>query len=137
MPNFEVFDRRMVPLTNKPTVVVQKTGVLSLNKAAQVALGEPEAVELLYDAKAQIIGLRPASQDKLNAYPLRPQRPDVGPYLVAATAFTRYYKIDTAVSRRWSAEVDDGVLCVDLTSEHAVVTSNRSNRGTSAEAASE
>ena len=48
---FETFTRRMVPLVKKPTVTIQKRGTLSFNKAAQVALGEPEAVELLYYKK--------------------------------------------------------------------------------------
>ncbi|WP_156935115.1 hypothetical protein [Pseudonocardia spinosispora] len=131
MPNFETFERRMASLTQNPTAVLQKTGVLSLNKSAQVALGEPEAVELLFDPEAEIIGLRPVSADKLNAYPLRPQRPEVGPYLVAATAFTKYYKIDTSVSRRYVTSMDEGILCIELKGESTAVSSNRSGSGRS------
>ena len=57
MADFEVFTRRMVPLVKQPTATLQKRGTMSLNKAAHVALGSPDAVELLYDRAEQIIGM--------------------------------------------------------------------------------
>ena len=131
MPNFETFTRRMVPLSHEPSVTIQKAGTISLNKSAHAAMGEPDYVELLFDAGNQVVGFRPSDSHSPHAYPLRPQRKDVGPYMVAGTAFTKYYGIDTTVSRRWVAEVVDGVLCADLTKDCAIVTSNRSGRGSS------
>jgi len=50
--------------------------------------------------------------------------------VVAGTAFTQYYKIDTSVARRWIPTVEDGILCIDLKYGGVEVTSNR-NRGKS------
>ncbi len=126
MPNFETFTKRMVPLVKQAAVTIQKRGTMSVNRAAYVALGEPEAVELLYDATEQIVGFRSAKKDMEHAYPMRPQGAKTdGPYIVAGTAFTKYYGIDTTVSRRWHARMEDNILCIDLKEEGTVVTSNR------------
>lgn len=129
MANFETFMKRMVPLANDPTVTIQKRGNISLNKAAQVALGEPAAVELLYDSAAKIVGMRGVDASVQHAYPLRPQKEGIGPYIVAGMAFTRYYDIDTTEARRWTAVVEDGILCINLNDEHVITTSNRNGHG--------
>jgi hypothetical protein len=135
MPDFQVFTRRMVPLAEKPYVTIQKRGNLTLNRSAHAALGEPSAVELLYDAKAKIIGFRAVPEDVEHAYPLRQQGgKDTGPFIVAGMAFTKYYGIDTTQARRFPAVMDDDVLCVDMNQPGTVVTSNRSGRGRHADA---
>jgi hypothetical protein len=126
VPNFEVFTKRMVPMTRQPFVTIQKRGTISINKAAQAALGEPEAVELLYDAAEKIVGLRPVEATAQHAYPLRSQSgKEVGPFIIAGTAFTKYYGIDTTVSRRWVAQMTEGILMVDMKEPGTPVTSNR------------
>ncbi|MFG3683166.1 hypothetical protein ACGF5H_23970 [Micromonospora chalcea] len=131
MPNFEVFTKRMVPLVKQAAVTIQKRGTLSVNRAAFVAMGEPKAVELLYDAKEKMVGLRSVSRETEHAYPIRAQgQKDDGPYLVAGTAFTKYYGIDTSVSKRWTAEMVGDVLCLDLKKAGTVVTSNRGPKRT-------
>ncbi|MEV7970047.1 hypothetical protein AB0O34_29290 [Sphaerisporangium sp. NPDC088356] len=128
MPNFETFTKRLVPLVRQPFVTIQKRGTMSMNAAAFAELGEPEAVELLYDPAERIIGFRPVEKESEHAYPLRPQAgKSVGPYIVSGTAFTKYYNIDTSVSRRWTSYIDDGILCIDLKQSGTVVTSNRSS----------
>ncbi|MCT2586047.1 hypothetical protein [Actinophytocola gossypii] len=130
MPKFEVFTKRMVPLAEKPYVTIQKRGNLALNKSAHAALGEPKAVELLFDPEAKVIGFRAIETDVEHAYPIRSQGgKDIGPYLVAGTAFTKYYGIDTTMARRFPATMDDGVLCIDLSQPGTVVSSNRKGRG--------
>jgi hypothetical protein len=125
MPNFETFTRRMIPLVKKPSVTIQKKGTMSFNKAAQVALGSPEAVELLYDKEAKIIGIRAVDPAVEHAYPMRPQgSKSDGPFIVSGSAFTKYYGIKTDEARRFTADVQDGVLCFDIASG-TVVTSNR------------
>ncbi|MQA15703.1 MAG: hypothetical protein GEV09_16530 [Pseudonocardiaceae bacterium] len=114
-------------------MTIQKKGTLSLNKAAQVALGEPDAVELLFDASERIVGMRGADLSLAHAYPLRAQKPGFGPYVVAGTAFTKYYGIDTTTARRWIAYMDEGVLCLDLKEEGTIATSNRNGHGSSDE----
>ncbi len=136
--SFEVFTRRLAPLGKTPSFTIQKRGTLSLNRSAYALLGEPEAVELLYDRDNSVVGMRPVGSDGPHAYPFRPlSKPraddeDRGPVVVAGTAFTQYYGIDTTVSRRWVPEMHDGVLCVDLKQEGTVATSNRS-RGKTAD----
>jgi hypothetical protein len=131
VPNFEVFTRRMVPLVKAPYVTIQRRGTMSFNKAAHAAMGEPQAVELLFDAGEQIIGVHPVEPATEHAYPIRATsgNQEKGPFLVAGTAFTKYYKIDTSVSKRWVGVMADGVLCIDLKQDGTVVTSNRSGRG--------
>jgi hypothetical protein len=73
VPDFEVFTRRMIPLVKQPTVMLQKRGTMSFNKAAHVAMGSPEAVELLYDRAQKVIGIRPVAPELEHAYPMRPQ----------------------------------------------------------------
>jgi len=53
--------------------------------------------------------------------------------VISGQAFTNFYGIDTATSRRFPARVEDGVLCIDLKTEGTVVTSNRLGSGQRAE----
>ncbi|MGI8761390.1 MAG: hypothetical protein ACR2LF_08895 [Jatrophihabitantaceae bacterium] len=129
MPDFETFSRGLVPLKSQPQVTIQKRGAISLNKSAYVALDTPDAVELLYDRDKHIVGIRPVDARAGHAYPLRPStRSASGPYVISAMAFTKFYDIDTSVTLRWFAYVEDGVLCVDLCHEATPVTSNRARR---------
>ncbi len=134
MPTWETFKKRMVPLTKAPYVTIQKRGTMSFNKSAHAALGSPEAVELLYDADAQIIGVRAVEPTVEHAYPIRAtgggKNDDAGSYMVSGRAFTVYYKIDTEVSRRYPATMADDILCIDLTGQATEVTSNRNGRRT-------
>jgi hypothetical protein len=98
---------------------LQKRGLISMNLAAFTALGEPAAVALLYDAEENIIALRKVPRTYHNGYPVRKQG-NSRSYLVAATGFTSFHKIDTTVSRRYAGRrygdqtlgfpVDEGVL---------------------------
>ncbi|ROQ05547.1 hypothetical protein EDF54_2166 [Rathayibacter sp. PhB93] len=121
---FEVFDKRMAPLAKAPSVTIQKRGIFSINKAAHKLIGEADTVELLYDKEEQIIALRPSSDS--HAYVVRSQAGrDTGQVVMSATAFTQYYDIDTAVSRRWTPYVQDGMLCIDLKGHSVEVKGNR------------
>ena len=127
--NFEVFTKRMVPLVKSPYVTIQKRGSFSLNASAHAALGAPRALELLYDASGRVIGLRGVEPEAPHAYPLRNATNKViGPWIVSGSAFTKYYNIDTSVSRRWPAVLDDGVLCLHLSGESTLVIGNRGSK---------
>jgi hypothetical protein len=54
----------------------------------------------LYDPDEGVIALRKVSRTYHNGYPVRKQGQSRS-YLVAATGFTSYHKIDTDVSRRY------------------------------------
>ena len=127
---FEVFDKRHAPLSKAPAVTILKRGTFSLNRAAYALIGEPKTVELLYDKSERIIGLRPASDDMAHGYPVRPQTAakDTGPVLVAGSAFTQYYGIDTETSMRYLPTTQDGILCIDLKTPGQEIVGNRNKK---------
>jgi hypothetical protein len=116
--NFEVFDRSLTSTTREPAVTVQKRGTMSMNRAAYEALRRPDAVELLFDATARTIGLRPVAPAADNAHLVRrPARSTSGPFTIAALPFLQFYRLRLDESRRWPAFLDGDVLCVDLRAE--------------------
>ena len=125
MANFETFTKRLIPLNKRPYVTIQKRGTISMNKAAYVALGEPQTVELLFDCNERLVGLRGIEYMAEHAYPVRGVGDEPTSYLVAGTAFAKHYGIDTSASRRWPAELIQDVLSIDLKTDGTVVTSNR------------
>jgi hypothetical protein len=129
VPNFEVFTKKMAPLGKKPSVTIQRKGILSFNQAAYAAIGSPEAVELLYDREERIVGVRPADPNAPHVYiPRSAVRKDYGPYLISGTAFVHYYGIDVTTSRRYPVTVEDGILCIDLKEGGTVIVGNRSSQ---------
>lgn len=127
--DFEVFDRRATPLAKRPQVTVQRTGGISFNASAYHALGEPEAIELLYDRKQRVMGFRAVAMDDANAYSIRPQGAGkASSHLVSARAFLQFFGIPFEVPLRYDAEPVDGVLTVDLKNPGRDATSNRSRK---------
>ncbi len=124
MPNFQVFDKRAIPMKKRPQVTIQAKGTLSFNASAHHLLGEPKAVELLYDREERIIGFRPTKADGLNAYPMRSVSAG-GNFVVAGIAFLKYYDIPFGIPVRYEADFADGVLMVDLKGEGREAMSHR------------
>ena len=109
---FEVFDKRNTSLRRATSVSIQKRGVISINRAAYTLMGTPECVELLYRDNG-VVGIRGVGDDMPHGYAVRGagRSAGTGPVMVAGSAFTAFYDIDTTVSRRYPARLDDGVLC--------------------------
>lgn len=126
---FEVFDKRNASLRKAPSVTIQRRGIISVNRAAFQLMGSPECVELMYDRSNEVVGLRGSGSDVPHSYSVRAatRNASTGPVMVAGSAFTKFYDIDTSVSRRFAARMDDGVLCVDLDRGTEIV-GNRSRR---------
>lgn len=125
MPNFRVFKKSSIPITDKPQVTIQKGGrAIAINGPSYDALGKPAAVELLYDPDENFIGFRPAEPDMPHAVPLRQQQRSQN-HTVAGTAFTKYVGVDTSIARRYSAEMMGDTLAVDLKQEAADATGPR------------
>lgn len=122
---FEVFDKKAATASKSPMITIQKQGSFSLNRAAYKLIGEPEAVELLFDRDEQLVGFQAASADSPRAYPIRPQGKSGATLMIAGQAFTKYYELDTSVARRYSAKETDGILILDLKSESVDVTGPR------------
>jgi hypothetical protein len=127
VPNFQVFDKRAVPLSGEPMVTIQRKGPISINKAAFHAMGEPSFVELLYDPDERIVGFRPLKEQLPHAYPVRHQGRG-STFLIAGHAFLRFYGIPNEVSTRFAAEMFGDVLGVDLKKKGIEVTGNRTGR---------
>ncbi len=128
MPNFEVFTRRSSrPSATEAMMTIQKRGTFSLNRAAFEGMGEPEAVELLYDGGERLIGLRPVAASVKHAYPVRKQ-PNAASYLLAGNAFCAHHGIPVGESRRYNATIVEGMMVVDLKQEPQQITSTRKPR---------
>lgn len=125
MPDFEIFTKRLSPKVKDPYVTIQKKGTMSINRASYELLGEPEAVELLFDASARVMGMRAVEASANHAYPLRGSGKSKSSFLLSGMAFSKYYEINTEVARRYSATFMDNILQVDLKGEFLEVVSNR------------
>jgi hypothetical protein len=116
--DFERFDQRHIAIAGSPFVTIQKGGrVMTINRPAYEMLGSPEAVELLYNKKNRVVGIREVSKKEPYAFPLRAQgRKGREPsnYLVAVQAFTKHYNIDTSVAMRYPAEMQEDILTISL-----------------------
>jgi hypothetical protein len=75
MPKFEEFSRDDSRASREGAMfTLQARGLISFNQAAFAALGEPEAVVLLYDAAENIVAMRNVPETRENAYTVRMQR---------------------------------------------------------------
>ena len=110
---FEVFMGRASPIPRDAALTIHPRGLFSVNRAAHMALGEPEAVEFLYDRAERVIGLRGVSPQVPHAYAVRPQATSSS-VLVSGRAFTRHYGIPVDVARRYPARIIGDVLAVDV-----------------------
>ena len=125
---FEVFDKRNTSLRRATSVSIQKRGVISINRAAYTLMGTPECVELLYRDNG-VVGIRGVGDDMPHGYAVHGagRSAGTGPVMVAGSAFTAFYDIDTTVSRRYPARLDDGVLCFELAAGTEII-GNRGRR---------
>jgi hypothetical protein len=113
MPDFEVFMGRASPILRDAALTIYPRGLVSLNRAGCKALGEPEAVELLFDRTERLIGLRGVSAQVPHAYPLRTQAASSS-VLVSGRAFARHFGISTDVARRYPAKMIGDVLAAHV-----------------------
>lgn len=125
--NFEVFDKRATPLIKRPEVTIQSGGALSLNKSAFHALGEPKAIELLYDRAKRVIGFRSVDENAVHAYPIRGFGSG-NTYIVSGRAFLAFYEIPMGSPVRREAKMVNGVLIIDLNDPGRDATSNRNRK---------
>lgn len=127
--NFQRFDKVGARLVKVPELTIQSKGTMSMNAAAHHLLGEPEAVEFLYDSSANVIGLSPVPPEDPHAYPLRgvggKGNTNPNSFIVAGTAFLNFYKIPFGEPVRREVKLVDGVLIVDLNDPGRSAVSNR------------
>lgn len=127
---FHVFDRATTSRSdNLPVVRIQKNGEFHVNDTALELIGKPQAVELLYDPKNNVLGLRPADITNPRAYPRRNDKHRPHMHIFAGRSFTLFHGIDTSFARRYPAKLVDGILVVDLNAGASTASSRSSRRG--------
>jgi hypothetical protein len=113
MRKFEKFRRVKVTAGDAPIVAIHQRGIFAMNQLAFEALGEPVAVELLFDRNNQVIGLKAAERDDPDSYVVRHHTKYS--HQVEGRSFLSYYGIPKeATGRRYKAELIDRILEVDL-----------------------
>ena len=115
-----------MPSNQRPAVTIQKRGALALNPAAFEFLGLPKAVELFYDRQKRLIGIKKASLNNPDAYPVRNVGKSGASKAISAKAFLSYYNIPRDVARRWTVTKQREMLVLDLKAEGTVVSANDS-----------
>ena len=96
-------------------VSLNKAGKFEINARAVHALGNPDAVELLFDEVNKRIGLRPADPEQPNAHPLIVHSPGAGRRLYAAR-FLRRFGINNSLTVIFTQPYinAEGILVLDL-----------------------
>jgi hypothetical protein len=102
---FEFFEGTATVNSTTPRVTVRKAGQLVLTEAAVAMLGEGvEAVQIGYNAKSRVVGIRPAADGVRGALKLRAQ-PNGRSRLVDAKRFIAHRGL--AVDKARGLEVEE------------------------------
>ena len=103
-----------------PRITVRKGGQLVLTRGAVEMLGEGVShVQLGFNAKTQVVGIRAAAEDAKGRYQLRRQGSN-GLHLITGKRFFNHYGLDAAKARSFDVEqVDDGLVGFRLTEQPA------------------
>lgn len=114
MPNWETFTFQGSKRATVLRVTLSIRRIFALNQLAFDEIGKPEFVELLFDRKARLIGLKPSKKNVKHAYPIRKQGKNRS-YIIAGKAFCTYYGITVSHSV-WFTDVtmQEGVMVLDL-----------------------
>lgn len=97
-------------------VAIHLRGIMALNQQAQDALGNPDAIELFYNKEEQVIGMQGAPRSSPDSYAVRHHAKHSSQ--ISGQSFLEFYDIPPDVrGRRYRAELDEGMLTVDLRQE--------------------
>ena len=122
--NWQEFEQGPVPKQGKGIyVTISKRCSLFLNRKAIEALGEPDAVVMMYDKRQKTIGIKRAPIDRPNAYRLRPkENKRSAAKLLYAANFCRFHHIQPDETLRFTgADVNkDGILILNLNEVRSV-----------------
>lgn len=127
MFEFETFERGAKPDPGRASVTISKCNTLSLNRRAVEVLGNPKQVELLFDKRRKVIGLKPVKEETPNSYRLRPHNGSTGS-LVAISKFLKRYGLVFAQTQRFLPDLYEGVMVIDTTKPDAVVVGTRASK---------
>ena len=103
-----------------PRITVRKGGQLVLTSGAVEMLGEDvDHVQLAYNAKKGVVGIRGAGEDAKGRYRLRTQK-NGGSRLVTGKRFFGHHSLTIDKARTFDAEAfDGGIVGFQLTEEPA------------------
>ena len=103
-----------------PKITVRKGGQLVLTSGAVAMLGDDvDHVQIGYDVKTKVVGIRGADEDAQGRYRLRSQK-NGGSRLVTGKRFFSHYGLTIAKARTFNAEsYDGGIVGFKLTEEPA------------------
>lgn len=94
-------------------VSLNPRGIIAMNRCAYKALGEPEAVNLLFDIDNLTIGLRPCRVIMPNAFPV--VQHGNSNHIIWALSFTKAHQIYTTGTIRFlTPQMENGILTLDL-----------------------
>ncbi len=101
-----------------PRITVRKGGQLVLTRGAVEMLGEGVShVQLGFNAKTKVVGIRAAAEDAKGRYQLRRQGNN-GLHLITGKRFFSHHGLDAAKARSFDVEqVADGLVGFRLTEE--------------------
>jgi len=107
-------------------VTLNCRGVFFINKHAIEMMGRPEAVQLFYDERHAVIGLRPSEPDAQFAFPLKVMSGGESSRILSASGFCSRFKIKPTSAYTIAfprPEIDhDGILLLDI---HSAVETKR------------
>ena len=115
--DFQLYEPGQVVRTRDMVhVTINKEYRIFFNAKALGALGDPDAVALMYDARRQVIGVLPSALNRTHAYPLRIRYRGESGRVITARNFCGHHGIKPEGTLAFrSARVNkDGVLILDL-----------------------
>jgi len=127
MPNFREYDRsRSYESHDESAVTIQRRGLITFNKAAVRALGNPAAVMFLVDEEERLLGFRGVTTNGMGRSAPAVMR---GPGAkISAVTVLRHLNVDHSRPRRYPLILMDGIHCIDFKQPGAIVTNNRRGR---------
>lgn len=114
--SFEKFDKRDAAAANKAaSVTVLKNGLVSLTWRAYTDLGQPDAVQFLFDRSRRVVALESVDKNADGAYAVRKPKDGVkGAVSVRGTAMLEYYGLTVLERYRTTPFMEDGYLCFKM-----------------------
>ena len=94
-------------------VTIGKRGGISLNQASHEAIGDPSAVELLFDHRIRRVAIRSSDIDSPDAFTLKKNRSGNAFYFFGRS-FLDDYKVGHSKATHYEVTIEDGMLVFDV-----------------------
>lgn len=105
------WDSKLASMRGSPTISINRAGHIAVSAAADAMIGSPEYVDVYYSAHPQGIGFKAGTKEE----GLKVSRSKgTGGFTLSAVRFFEHHRIDYSETRRWRAQLIDGVLAINL-----------------------